>query len=346
MKTAVVLMNLGGPDSLKAVKPFLFNLFNDKAIIALPQPLRRIVASFIASKRASAAREIYEQLGGASPILEQTQAQAQALEAELRQRGDFRVFIAMRHWHPFSAQAVAQVKEYNPDKVVLLPLYPQYSTTTTQSAFDAWYKEAKAQGLSAPHHPICCYPFDNHLVEAHLTLIRPALEKAAKYGPPRILFSAHGLPQKIVDKGDPYQWQVERSVSAIMRKLGTLTNLTADHVVCYQSRVGPLEWLKPSTEDEIIRAGKEIMPIVVVPISFVSEHSETLVELDKEYRALAQKNHVPHYERVPALAVTPAFIETLAWLVEATKFYPNCTNALGRQCPKEFSRCGFREINT
>jgi ferrochelatase len=346
MKTAVVLFNLGGPDSLKAVKPFLVNLFNDKAIINWPQPFRRILAGFIASRRATKAKAIYKQLGGASPILDQTKAQAAVLERELLQRGEYRVFVAMRHWHPMTAETVAEVKIYNPDKVVLLPLYPQYSTTTTQSSFEAWYVEAKAQNLQAQHHPVCCYPFDTHFIDAHIELIRPALEEAAKHGKPRLLFSAHGLPQKIVDKGDPYQWQVERTVSAIMRKLGAITSHNHEYVVCYQSKVGRLEWLEPNTPDEIVRAGKNSVPIVVVPVSFVSEHSETLVELDQEYLTLANKNNVPHYGRVPALSLTPAFIDSLAWLVEATKFYPNCSNSLGRQCPKEFGRCGFREWNS
>lgn len=343
MKTAVVLMNLGGPDSPKAVKPFLFNLFNDKAIVALPQPLRKIVAAFLAAKRAPSARKIYEQIGGRSPILQETRAQALALEKTLSGRGEYRIFIAMRHWRPFTAETVERVKEYNPDKVIMLPLYPQYSTTTTQSSFGEWYRQAQSQGLNAPHHNVCCYPFDNHFIEAHVALLLPVLSEAARHGKPRILFSAHGLPQKVVDKGDPYQWQVERSVSAIMRKLGAQNNDAVDHVICYQSRVGPLEWLKPYTDEEIERAGKDRVPVVMVPVAFVSEHSETLVDLDREYAALARKKGVPYYGRVPTLGVHEEFIESLAWLVEATKFYPNCSNALGRQCPKEFKRCGFRE---
>jgi ferrochelatase len=193
------------------------------------------------------------------------------------------------------------------------------------------------------HHPVCCYPFDNHFIDAHIELLRPAVITAAKYGKPRILFSAHGLPQKIVDKGDPYEWQVNRTVSVIIRKIGAVSNDSMDYVTCYQSRVGPLPWIGPYTTDEIIRAGKDNVPLVVVPISFVSEHSETLVELDREYLALSRKNDVPHYVRVPALAVQPAFIESLVWQVEATKFYPTCSNSLGRQCPKEFTKCGFRE---
>ncbi len=338
MKTAVVLFNLGGPDSLKAVKPFLFNLFNDKAIIALPQPIRYMLASFIARKRTPKAKEIYDSIGGASPLLENTQAQAEALEEKLATRGEYKVFVSMRHWKPFTSATVSEVKDYSPSRVILLPLYPQYSTTTTRSAFDAWYKEAGKQALTMPHHPVCCYPFDNHFIDAHVQRIQPLLSDAGKRGKPRILFSAHGLPKKIIAKGDPYQWQVERTVSAILRKLGTV-----DSVTCYQSRVGSLEWIAPSTQEEIERAGKDEVPVVLVPVSFVSEHVETLAEQDIEYKALARRSGVPHYERVPTLSVTDDFIETLAWLCEGTRLYPNCTNALGRICPKEFKQCGYKE---
>lgn len=338
MKTAVILFNLGGPDSLAAVKPFLYNLFNDKAIISLPQPLRSLVASLISSRRAPFAREIYGQMGGKSPILALTTEQAEALEKELALRGEYKVFVAMRYWHPFTCETVAQVKDYNPGRVILLPLYPQYSTTTTGSSVRAWYREARRQGLNASHHSVCCYPFDNHFIDAHVKAIRPFYEAAAAHGSPRLLFSAHGLPEKIIARGDPYQWQVERTVAAIMRKLGNL-----NHVVCYQSRVGPLKWIEPSTPSEIERAGRDGVPVVVVPIAFVSEHSETLVELDIEYRHLAHKAGIPYYARVPALGSSPEFIQSLAWLVEATRLYPNCSNSLGRQCPQEFGKCGFSE---
>lgn len=338
MKTAVVLFNLGGPDSLSAVKPFLFNLFNDKAIIQLPQPLRYIMARFISSGRAVAAKEIYEEMDGKSPILENTKDQAYALQAELEVRGEYKVFVAMRYWHPFIKDTVAEVCEYNPDKVVLLPLYPQYSTTTTGSAFTEWYAQAKVQNLNAEHHPVCCYSFDNQFIDTHIQLIREAFKSSERYGKPRVLFSAHGLPQKILDKGDPYQWQVEKTVSAIMRKLDL-----PDHVICYQSKVGKLKWVGPSTVDEIQRAGADGVPVIVVPISFVSEHSETLVELDVECRRVANKSNVLSYVRIPALGTHENFISSLAWLVEATRLYPNCSNSLGRQCPKEFSKCGFKE---
>lgn len=338
MKTAVVLFNLGGPDSPKAVKPFLFNLFNDKFIITLPQPLRLMLAGFISWKRAPIARLIYEKIGGKSPILENTRAQAEALERELAIKGDYKVFVAMRHWHPFTKEVVADVVKYEPEKVILLPLYPQYSTTTTASAFSAWYEEAYRQKLNASHHPVCCYPFDNHYIDALVERIEKSYDAAAKHGTPRILYSAHGLPQKIVDKGDPYQWQVERTVSAVTRKLGA-----KDYTICYQSRVGRLQWLTPSTDDEIRRAGKDGIPIVLVPITFVSEHSETLVELDIEYRELAHSCNVPHYERTQTVGTHPEFIRTLSWLCEATVFYPSCTNSLGRICPNESKKCGFKE---
>lgn len=338
MKTAVVLFNLGGPDSLDSVKPFLFNLFNDKAIISLPQPLRYLVAKYVASNRAPAAKEIYDEIDGKSPILENTKAQAYALQAELEARGEYKVFVAMRYWHPFIKDTVAEVCDYNPDKVVLLPLYPQFSTTTTGSAFAEWYAQAKSQKLYAEHHPVCCYSFDNQFIDAHLQLIRKEYTDSKRYGKPRILFSAHGLPQKIIDKGDPYQWLVEKTVSSIMRKLDA-----PDYVICYQSRVGKLKWIGPSTVDEIERAGNDGVPVIVVPIAFVSEHSETMVELDIEYRRVANRSNVISYARVAALGTHPEFISSLAWLVEATRLYPNCSNSLGRQCPKEFGKCGFKE---
>lgn len=338
MKTAVVLFNLGGPDSPEAVKPFLLNLFNDPYIISLPNPLRGLVARFITFRRAKKAREIYDLMGGKSPILENTQAQADALEKDLQIKGEYKVFVAMRYWNPFIKDVVEEVKKYNPAKVILLPLYPQFSTTTTQSAFTTWYNEAQKQSLQAPHHPVCCYSFDNHFIEAHVELLKKAYDEAKIHGKPRVLFSAHGLPEKIVDKGDPYQWQVERTVSAILRLFGP-----ADNVVCYQSRVGPLKWIGPSTDEEIKRAGQDNVPVVILPVSFVSDHSETLVELDIEYKKLAKRTGVPFYIRVPVLGTHPGFIESLSWQCQATVFYPGCSNALGRQCPKEYGMCGYKE---
>ncbi len=309
-RIAVVLFNLGGPDGPKAVKPFLFNLFHDKAILRLPQPLRFFLAQLIASRRAPTAREIYAKLGGGSPIAELTQRQKEALEERIEGETDeYKVFTAMRYWHPFTKQAVKQVKAFNPDRIVLLPLYPQFSTTTTASSFKEWDKRAKAAGLKIPTTRICCYFKEPNFIAAHAGLIREAYFKASAEAKPRVLFSAHGLPQKIVDAGDPYPWQVEQTVKAIVSLLG-IEEL--DYAVCYQSRVGRLEWIGPSTEEEIARAGADGVPLVVAPVAFVSEHSETLVELDIEYAHLAKEKGVPEYVRVPALGCDASFIEALS----------------------------------
>ena len=306
MKTAIILFNLGGPDGPDAVKPFLFNLFNDPAIIRLPQPLRWLVALLISGRRAPTAAKIYQQMGGRSPILPNTEAQAAALEAALGP--DFKCFIAMRYWHPRADVQAAAVKAWGPDRILLLPLYPQYSTTTTGSSVAEWQRATAKIGLSAPTVSLCCYPANYGFASAVAGRVRDGL---AQFGAvkPRVLFSAHGLPKKIVDAGDPYQVQVEQSVAAVLARLA-LPDL--EWVISYQSRVGPLEWIGPSTEAEVIRAGTEARPLLVVPIAFVSEHSETLVELDIEYRELAQHQGVPAYVRVPTVDTDPDFIAGLA----------------------------------
>src|SRR5579875_1472236 len=309
-KTAVVLMNLGGPDSLAAVEPFLRNLFADPAIMPLPPPLRKPLARLIAAYRASLGRNNYARLGGASPLLANTEAQARALESALGP--GYRSFIAMRYWHPTSAEAARAVREWAPDQIVCLPLYPQFSTTTTASSFAAWKEAAADQRLHCPTRIVCCYPREKGFVEAIAALTRPALEAAAQTRPPRLLLTAHGLPKRVVAAGDPYRAQVEMTAQAIVAAL-ELPGL--DWRLCFQSRVGPLAWLEPSTEEEIRRAGRERTPLVVAPISFVSEHSETLIELDQDYRRLAGECGVPCYRRVPTVGTEPAFIAALARLV-------------------------------
>jgi len=306
MKTAIILFNLGGPDGPDAVKPFLFNLFNDPAIIRLPRPLRWLVATLISGRRAPTAAKIYQQMGGRSPILPNTEAQAAALEAALGP--GFKCFIAMRYWHPRADVQVAAVKAWGPDRILLLPLYPQYSTTTTGSSVAEWQRAANKVGLSVPTTTLCCYPVNPGFAAAVAGRVRDGLAQFDATEP-RVLFSAHGLPKKIVDAGDPYQRQVEQSVAAVLAELA-MPEL--DWVICYQSRVGPLEWIGPSTEAEVIRAGAEAKPLLVVPIAFVSEHSETLVELDIEYRELAQHKGVPAYVRAPTVDADPAFIAGLA----------------------------------
>lgn len=337
-KTAVVLFNLGGPDSPQAVKPFLRNLFSDPAILRMPAFLRRPLAWWISTRRAAKARGIYQEIGGRSPILEHTQAQAAALENALKADGgeEYKVFVSMRYWHPMSETATRNVQAWQPDRIILLPLYPQLSTTTTSSSFADWNRSAAAAGLDAPTSKICCYPTERHLIAAHVSHIKDAYWKASEHGKPRILFSAHGLPERIARDGDPYGWQVKESVAAIVRVLA-IDHL--DYVTCYQSRVGRLKWITPYTEDEIERAGRDGAPLVIVPVSFVSEHSETLVELDIEYRTLAAESGVPAYHRVPALGTDAFFIEGLAALCRDADKSGVTSHAKMRLCPRQFTRC-------
>jgi len=321
-KVAVVLFNLGGPDGPDTVQPFLFNLFNDPAIIDTPKLIRWLLAQFISRKRAPIAKEIYGHLGGKSPLLELTEAQAKAIQKKLNSGPeDYRVFTAMRYWHPMSAETAQKVKEFEPDEIVLLPLYPQYSTTTTGSSLWAWQQAAAKAGLFAPTFAPCCYATHDGVIDAQVDLIKNTLAQHPLpgqnlSGPVRVLFSAHGLPKKVIAAGDPYQWQVEQTAAAVAAKMGNAVN---DWAVCYQSRVGPLEWIGPSLEQELERAAAESVAVVIVPIAFVSEHSETLVELDIEYKNVAEKLGVPGYVRVPALGTHETFITGLAQVVTSAR---------------------------
>jgi len=345
-RSAVVIFNLGGPDNPDAIKPFLFNLFNDPAIIGLPGLLRKPLAKFIAHHRAPTARKIFAHLGGQSPLLEETEAQASALAREIAREmsreDESRVFIAMRYWHPFIETAVEQVQAFDPDKIVLLPLYPQYSTTTTASSLKEWCRAAAAIDLEAPTRTVCCYPVEEGYITGLVGMIAPAIEEARRQAAsrvePRVLFSAHGLPKKIIATGDPYQWQIEQTAAATARVLALSG---PDWTVCYQSRVGPLEWIGPSLNDELTRAAGDGVPVVVVPVAFVSEHSETLVELDIEYRKIAQDLGVPAYVRVPAIGVDKSFISALARIaVQALKGGEETRSAAGgRPCPATTGRC-------
>lgn len=334
MKLAVVLFNLGGPDRLESVRPFLENLFSDPAIIQLPSFVRRPLAKFIAARRAPLARGFYGQIGGGSPILPETEAQARALEEALARSGHkAKCFIAMRYWHPLTRETVAAVRDFAPDEIVLLPLYPQYSTTTTRSSLEEWRKEAKRQRLTAPSHEVCCYPFEAGFVGALAEMLTEALAKVKPNISYRVLFSAHGLPKRVVERGDPYQWQVERTVEAVLARL-TLKDL--DHNISYQSRVGPLEWIGPDTDAEIRRAGAQGKGLIVIPVAFVSEHSETLYELDIAYGKLARESGVPDYIRVPTVRTHKGFIEALACLAGlALSRKGPVTCAPGRICPPD-----------
>jgi len=342
VKLAVVLFNLGGPDSLEAVEPFLQNLFSDPAIISLPWLMRKPLARFIAARRAPLARNIYGHLGGCSPILEETQKQARALEEALSTPGvEAKAFIAMRCWHPFSDGAALAVKNFAPDHIVALPLYPQFSTTTSASSFNDWDRAAKKAGLTQPVTRICCYPDELGFITAAAAAIRAVWKDFRPELRYRLLLSAHGLPKKVIAGGDPYQWQVEQTAQALVDSLG-ISRL--DYRVCYQSRVGPLKWLEPATNAEIVRAGREGLGLIVAPIAFVSEHSETLVELDIEYARLAQSAGVPDYRRASTVGADPLFIAGLAGLVRrAADSTCVISSEDGRLCPAEFCRCGHKD---
>jgi ferrochelatase len=340
-KTAIVLFNLGGPDRLESVRPFLLNLFTDPAILRVPFFVRPILARRIARARVGPATEIYRRLGGRSPLLTLTEQQARALEAALPEL-QARCFVAMRYWHPFSLQAARAVKVWNPDEVVLLPLYPQYSTTTTGSSLTAWRQAAVRVGLVKPTTALCCYFNDEGFLAATAAILRRSIAEARAALPAgarlRMLFSAHGLPEVIVKAGDPYQFQIERSVAGVLRHLG---EPSLDHVVCYQSRVTPQRWLAPSTAAEVERAGRDGVAVLMVPIAFVSDHSETLVELDIDYREVAERVGVPAYFRAPVQNSDPGFIAALAGLVrQARRNGPGlCCSVGAGGCPSPHREC-------
>jgi ferrochelatase len=334
-RVAIILFNLGGPDKPEAVRPFLFNLFNDRHIISAPQPFRYLLAQLISRTRENAAQANYAHMGGRSPLAPETRKQADALEAEIAKRVSnvtFKCFPAMRYWKPWVVEAAETAIDWHATDAILLPLYPQYSHTTTASSLEAW-----TSICDLPVSTLCCYPSGQKFAEAHAEAILNIWRVAGEPANPRVLFSAHGLPQRVIDAGDPYQWQVEQTVAAV-RKL-----LPAEwqHRICYQSRVGPMKWLGPSTEHEIRAAARDKTGVIVSPIAFVSEHVETLVELDIEYGQLARKLALPFYLRAPALGAAPRFIDALADLVERALAAPGKLQSEtgSRICPAQHSYC-------
>ena len=317
---AVVLCNLGGPDSLAAVRPFLFNLFSDPDIFRLPLGFltQRPFAALIAWRRAPEAAHGYAAIGGKSPILEYTRAQAEALQRVL---GDeFDVLVCMRYWRPLSDEVVAALKRKNYRQVILLPLYPQYSITTTGSSYNEFMRECARQD----YHPAVTLvrewyenpDYQNAIVET----LRAEAKKFPDPDPARIelLFSAHGLPQKIVNRGDPYERQIRATYDAVRQQLGW-----PHTTLCYQSRVGPLEWLRPYTDDVIReKAAAGVKQMLVYPIAFVSDHVETLFELGITYADLARARGIAHYRVAPALNSHPRFIQALKTLVRQASLKP------------------------
>lgn len=333
-RVSVVLMNLGGPDGPADVGPFLRNLFSDPAIIRLPGPFRWLLAQLISRSRTRAATANYAKMGGGSPLLPETKKQAAALEAELARRGyEPKVVIAMRYWRPDAGDAAYASMNWAGAQKVLLPLYPQFSSTTTASSLKAW---DDAHGGRAK--VVCCYPDAPKFIAAHANVLVEAWEKAGKPGNVRLLFSAHGLPEQVIKAGDPYQWQVERTAAALKR----LVPPDWETEICYQSRVGRLKWIGPSTEECIEQAAKAGKAILVCPIAFVSEHIETLVELDIDYRKIADAHAAKAYVRAPALGVEAGFISELADLVEGafTDADPSPrSHCGGRICPLNWTDC-------
>ncbi len=314
-RLGVVLFQLGGPDTLEAIEPFLYNLFCDPDIIDFPFARlgRKPLAKLISSTRAHKVRHHYSTIGGGSPIRRNTERQAQALAAELEARGfDARCFVAMRYWHPFTAEAVATLERAHCREIVLLPLYPQYSSTTTGSSLNEWNRRFQPNG--APVHLVAEFYRHEGYLDALVATIDRTLGRFDAPSRPELIFSAHSVPLAVIERGDPYQRQVEETVALVMERGGW----SNEHRLCYQSKVGASRWLQPTLRGTLRQvAEQKIEEVCVVPISFVSDHVETLGEIDHEARKLAAGLGIQRFEMTPGLNDSPAFIRALADLVLA-----------------------------
>ena len=324
-RIGVLLLNLGGPEQLEDVRPFLFNLFSDPEIIRLPFPwLQKPLAWFISTMRFQKSQENYKEIGGGSPLRSITEQQALAIQQQLEEKGLVaQAYIGMRYWHPFTEEALARVKRDQVEKLVILPLYPQYSISTSGSSFrlldKLWQKDPELERIEYTVVP-SWYQRPGY-IQAMVELIAQELDHCPNPEQVHIFFSAHGVPVSYVEEaGDPYQAEIEDCVDKIMKTL----NSSNSHTLAYQSRVGPVEWLKPYTEDAIQElAAGGVNDLLVVPISFVSEHIETLQEIDMEYREVAEEAGISNFYRVPALNTHPVFINDLADLVMEALDAPN-----------------------
>jgi len=312
-RLGVVLFQLGGPDTLEAIEPFLYNLFCDPDIIDFPfaRLARKPLAKLISSTRARTVRHHYSIIGGGSPIRRNTEGQARALEAELEARGvDACCFVAMRYWHPFTAEAVAALERAHCDEIVLLPLYPQFSSTTTGSSLNEWNRRFRRNG--APVHTVSNFYRNEAYLDALVETIDRTLAGFEKPERTEIIFSAHSVPLAVIERGDPYQRQIEETVALVMERGGWSNR----HRLCYQSKVGASRWLQPTLRGILRQAAEQgIEEVCVVPISFVSDHVETLGEIDHEARQLASSLGIRRFEMTPGLNDLPAFIRALADLV-------------------------------
>ncbi|WP_448267350.1 ferrochelatase [Nostoc sp. DSM 114159] len=316
-RVGVLLLNLGGPDKLEDVGPFLYNLFSDPEIIRLPfRWLQKPLAWFIATRRTRTSQENYKQIGGGSPLRRITEAQGEALKEQLNSLGqEVNIYVGMRYWHPYTEEAIAQITQDRVEHLVILPLYPQFSISTSGSSFrlldKLWREDPKLQPIDYTVIP-SWYKQPGYL-QAMAQLIAQELEQFPNPDEVHIFFSAHGVPKSYVEEaGDPYQVEIEECTALIMQTL----NRPNAHTLAYQSRVGPVEWLQPYTEDALKELGAQgVKDLVVVPISFVSEHIETLQEIDIEYREVAEESGIHNFRRVPAPNTHPVFINALAELV-------------------------------
>jgi len=328
-RVGVLLLNLGGPDKIEDVRPFLFNLFADPEIIRLPvKAFQKPLAWLISTLRAKKSQDNYLEIGGSSPLRRITEEQGAALEARLKELGqEVKIYIGMRYWYPFTEEAIAKIKEDKIEKVVVLPLYPQFSISTSGSSFrvleEMWAEDPELKNIEYTLIP--SWYDDQDYLNAMADLIGQELDKFEQPEEARVFFSAHGVPVSYVEEaGDPYQREIEKCTDLIMKTLGR----SNQHTLAYQSRVGPVEWLQPYTEDALEQLGEEgVKNLAVVPISFVSEHIETLQEIDIEYREIATEAGVENFFRVPAMNTHPTFINSLAGLVMNALESPPCTFA-------------------
>jgi ferrochelatase len=311
-ETAVLLLNMGGPDSLDAVEPFLKNLFNDPAIIGLPGPMRRVFASWMSARRARKVAPRYELIGGKSPIGDLTTEQAKELAAKLPD-GIGPVLPAFSYWHPFISEAVAAAVRSGAEKLIALSMYPQYCSATTGTCIEDLSMLLPGTPFESAIRVIDSWPSHPGYLDAIASTVSEALEQvpAEKRDDAVILFSAHGVPQKLVDKGDPYFLETLATVSGVVERLKG-----RPHELAFQSRLGPVKWLEPSLPDKLAElAARGAPPLVIVPVSFVSDHIETLYELDIQHREIAEELGFDTYVRAPALNSRPDFIKALAELV-------------------------------
>ena len=323
-RVGILLLNLGGPERIQDVGPFLYNLFADPEIIRLPNPiLQKPLAWLISTLRSNKSKEAYRSIGGGSPLRRITEQQARELQSLLRQRGvDATSYVAMRYWHPFTESAVADIKADGIDEVVVLPLYPHFSISTSGSSFRELQRLRQMDERFEALPLRCIRSWYDHpgYVSSMAELIAEQVRASDDVEQAHIFFSAHGVPKSYVEEaGDPYQQEIQACAALIMAELENIVGHSNPHTLAYQSRVGPVEWLKPYTEEALVELGRaKTQDLVVVPISFVSEHIETLEEIDIEYRELAIESGVVNFRRVRALDTYPPFIAGLADLVEAS----------------------------